>query len=279
MRKTAFALIVLSLMILSGCSGGNNPQTLSGLEGKWAFNILIEDNPDTWKGIWNISSNQILSDGVALTWSYDGSFLKVQDNQFEIITDAICGDRNITRLSEIELKIAPTDQYAAINGSMDLTEISTSCDPVFETLYLFGNILRISEENLNLTDLAGTWDVVLNMSGKLDGPLGLQIPIPIGNQINTTWIITESGIQDTGKLLSFNYDGSSLVVQFTGSTELTDSICGAGMLFYPGMLSTAITSVSTSGNIDGLINMTYISDNCGKQSGKITVTGTMTKRV
>lgn len=279
MRKTVFVLILLTLMMVSGCGGGNNPQTLSGLEGRWAFNILIEDNPDTWKGEWDISSNQILSDTVPLTWNYNGSFLEVEDNQFETVPDPTCGDRNITRLSNISLKVAPTDQYAAVNGSMDYTEISSSCDPVSKTLYLFGNVLRISEENLNLADLAGIWDVELNMTGKLDGPLGIQIPIPIGNQINTTWIITESGIQDTDQLLSYNYNGSSLVVQFTGSTELTDAICGKGTLFYPGMLSTAITSNSTSANIDGLIDMNYISDNCGKQSGDIIVTGTMIKRV
>lgn len=202
----------------------------------------------------------------------------MRDNQFETVPDATCGDRNITRLSKINLKVAPADQYASISGSMDLTEISTSCDPVSKTLYIFGNALRVSEENLDLTDLAGTWDVVLNMTGTLDGPLGIQIPIPIADQINTTWTLTESGIQDTDGLLSFNYNGSSLVVQFTGSSELTDAVCGQGTVFYPGMLSAAITSVSTSAIISGLFDMTYISDNCGKQTGTITVTGTMTKR-
>jgi hypothetical protein len=278
MRKTIFVLIALTLIMLSSCGGGDDPQTLSGLEGRWAFNILIEDNPDTWKGNWDISSSQILSETVPLTWSYDGSILAVRDNQFETIPDATCGDRNITRLSKINLKVAPTDQYASISGSMDLTEISPSCDPVSKTLYLFGNALRISEENLDLTALAGTWDVVLNMTGTLDGPLGIQIPIPISDQINTTWTLTPSGIQDADGLLSFNYNGSSLVVQFAGSSELTDSVCGQGTVFFPGMLSAAITSGSTSAIIDGLFDMTYVSDNCGKQTGTITVTGTMTKR-
>jgi hypothetical protein len=278
MRKALFVIIALMMLIPLSCSGGGNSQTLSGLEGRWAFNILVESNPDNWKGNWDITSNEVLRDAESLTWNYNGSMLVLQDNQFETVPDTTCGDRNITRLSKINLKVSPGDDYANISGTMDLTEISPSCDPVSDTLYLFGNALRIPEGNLNLADLAGTWDVELNMTGKLDGPLGIQIPIPIGNKIETTWVITETGIQDTGELLSFQYDGSSLVIQYAGFSELTDSLCGRGTLFYPGQLSAAINGSSTSANIDGLINMNYISDNCGKQSGTITVTGTMEKR-
>lgn len=67
MRKTIFVLITLALIIISGCGGGGDAQTLSGLEGRWAFNILIEDNPVTWKGNWDISSSQILSETIPLT--------------------------------------------------------------------------------------------------------------------------------------------------------------------------------------------------------------------
>ena len=42
MRIIHLLLVLSVFMILTACGGGGGNQSLSGLEGKWAFTILIE---------------------------------------------------------------------------------------------------------------------------------------------------------------------------------------------------------------------------------------------
>lgn len=128
----------------------------------------------------------------------------------------------------------------------------------------------------DLSGLEGTWDYVMIVDGQITGPGG---SVEYKETFTGYYIITTTSvIDDEGDPWVWNYDGSSLKIEWAGTDSFWDSDCGDVLVSEKDKANIPLVPGATVGNVSGTIDLTFNTDYCGEMNGVLPITGTMTKR-
>jgi len=116
-----------------------SPRDLSGLEGRWTYNVTFRGELEGWMktdevyekqyGHLYITRDSISTEyGTKLNWYYDGERLVIGMRIDEYDYNEYCGTVNLSIFADMEIYIVPTGTSGSIRGESEASLTTDYCD-------------------------------------------------------------------------------------------------------------------------------------------------------